>query len=115
MKRNSDRPGTTAKTDRACWKCGEKGHYIANCPRKDLSVTQAVLGRMKSFPATPERTAEILFELSMALDKQTGSEESSPDQTASDGVCTVFEQMITDWNNAEAQDFHQPGPQGDSA
>ena len=80
---------TPPKRSKTCWKCGEEGHFVANCPRKDLSLTDVARGRLKT--SDDDRSAtRILFELVSGLDADS-SQEDEDDQIE---VATYFDELV---------------------
>jgi Zinc knuckle len=80
---------TPSKRSKTCWKCGEEGHFVANCPRKDLSLTDVARGRLKT--SDDDRSAtRILFELVSGLDADSSQEEED-DQTE---AATYFDELV---------------------
>jgi hypothetical protein len=88
-KHSSSSPFKRAKT---CWKCGEEGHFVATCPRKDLSLTDVVKGRLRSTTDENRSATRVLFELVTSLDGAADTDDEEIEEESR----TYFDELIAE-------------------
>jgi hypothetical protein len=80
---------TPPKKSKTCCKCGEELHFVAGCPRKDLSLTDVARGRLKT--SDDDRSAtRILFELVSGLDADSSQDEEDHHIE----IATYFDELV---------------------
>ena len=60
------------KASTNCLKCGEQGHWRAECPRRDISMSDAVNARLKSMGTNFSTVQDILIDLVKDDDEYNG-------------------------------------------